>query len=99
VDEHSGNQWNAAGQYAPQRAHDESVRTAVDCVSVEEATKKQATMPYQPLQSRHSGKDLLNPGFGAQRQIHSHGVCAIHQPNTSNELKQPYKATTKIPGQ
>jgi hypothetical protein len=29
----------------------------------------------------------LNPRFGTQGQIYSHGVCAIHQPDTSNNLK------------
>jgi hypothetical protein len=42
---------------------------------------------------------LLYPGFGAQRQINRHGVCAIHQPESGNELKQSYDAETTVPGQ
>jgi hypothetical protein len=41
----------------------------------------------------------LNPGFGAQRQIYGHGVGAIHQPDTSDELEQPYNPTATAPGE
>jgi hypothetical protein len=29
----------------------------------------------------------LNPRFGTQGQIYSHGVCAVHQPDTGDDLK------------
>jgi ABC-type iron transport system FetAB permease component len=40
----------------------------------------------------------LHPGFGAPCQIHCHGVCAIHQPNTGNELKQSYEMVLLLRG-
>ena len=46
-----------------------------------------------------STNDLLDPGFGAQRQIYCHGICAIHQPDSGNQLKQPYQAATQTPRQ
>ena len=44
-------------------------------------------------------RKTLNPGFGAQRQVHGNSVSAIHQPDTSNELEQPYNAITSVPGE
>jgi hypothetical protein len=41
----------------------------------------------------------LDPGFGAQCQVYSHRVGAVHEPNTSNKLEQPYKAKARFPGQ
>jgi hypothetical protein len=45
------------------------------------------------------GSQPLNPGLGTQRYVYRHGICAIHQPDTSNELEQPCNAKARIPGQ
>jgi hypothetical protein len=42
---------------------------------------------------------FLYPGFGAQRQIYCHGVRAIHEPDTGDQLEEPDEATTWSPGQ
>jgi len=41
-------------------------------------------------------KHFLNPRFGAPRQIYGHGVGAIHQPDTSNELEEPYQEASGV---
>jgi hypothetical protein len=51
------------------------------------------------MQSSSVWKHFLNPRFGAHRQIYCHGVGAMHQPDTSNELEQPYQAASWSPRQ
>jgi hypothetical protein len=46
-----------------------------------------------------TSRNPLNLGLGAQRQIDGHGVRAIHQPDTGNNLEQSDNPTALSPGE
>src|SRR5579864_7736818 len=49
--------------------------------------------------SHGSPASTLNPGFGAERQVHGDGISAIHKPNSGDKLQEAYKAGTRTPGE